>query len=110
MAAFATQYWLFVAARIGLGIAGSGVYHSSYTICKWRKYNFKFLRNVVIIIRFSVTEFAAPKYRSTMSIVFSVSYPIGMIILSITASFIQPWRHLQLALSLPALLLIIHYL
>lgn len=34
VAAVSQSYWLFVAARVGLGIAGSGVYHSGYTVCK----------------------------------------------------------------------------
>lgn len=63
-----------------------------------------------ITLSFAVTEFASPKYRSTMSIIFSVSYPIGMIILALAAYLVHPWRHLQLALSIPALLLVIHYL
>lgn len=35
LAAVAQSYWLFVGARVGLGLAGSGVYHSAYTIREW---------------------------------------------------------------------------
>lgn len=58
----------------------------------------------------AVTEFLAPKYRSTLSIFFTVSYPIGMAILALAAYLVHPWRYLQWTLSLPALLLIVHYL
>lgn len=34
VSAFVNTYWLFLIGRICLGLAGSGVYHSSYTICK----------------------------------------------------------------------------
>lgn len=57
-----------------------------------------------------MTEFASPKYRSTLSIFFSVSYPIGMTMLALIAYFVRPWRMLQFALSAPAILLIVHYL
>lgn len=50
-----------------------------------------------------------PTYRSNMSILFSLSYPIGTILLAIAAYLVQPWRYLQLTISLPALLLIITY-
>lgn len=33
--AFAEYYWLFVLSRVALGIAGSAVYHSAYTLCKY---------------------------------------------------------------------------
>ncbi|KAJ6637384.1 Solute carrier family 22 member 16 [Pseudolycoriella hygida] len=88
VSAFVNTYWLFLIGRIGLGLAGSGVYHSAYTI---------------------LTEFAAIRYRSTLSIFFSVSYPIGMMILAIFAYFIHPWRQLQLALSIPAVFLVVHF-
>jgi len=42
-----------------------------------------------------------------MSIAFSMSYPIGMLILAMLAYLIHPWRYLQLALSIPALLLFV---
>lgn len=34
LAAVGNSYWLFLFARIGIGVAGSGVYHSAYTIRK----------------------------------------------------------------------------
>lgn len=57
-----------------------------------------------------VMEMAGNKYRSWMSIVFSIAYPVGLIILACVAYYIRPWRELQWALSVPALLLIIHIL
>lgn len=43
------SYWLFFWARFFLGVAGAGVYHSAYTLCKLfscklvHKYNLKVL-------------------------------------------------------------------
>lgn len=34
VAAFVPWYSVFLLARIGIGIAGSGTYHTAYTICK----------------------------------------------------------------------------
>uniref|UniRef100_A0A6M2DXK0 Putative synaptic vesicle transporter svop n=1 Tax=Xenopsylla cheopis TaxID=163159 RepID=A0A6M2DXK0_XENCH len=43
-----------------------------------------------------------------MSIVFNLSYPIGMLILAVTAYYVPQWRDLQLAISLPTVLLLFH--
>lgn len=108
LAAFSPYYWLFVVARVGLGMAGSGVYYSTYTI---RNIFYMYFYNLLTFFFLClVTEFAAPKYRSTLSIFFSVSYPIGMIILALAAYLVHPWRYLQLTISIPAILLLIHYL
>lgn len=41
VSAFVNIYWLFLICRIGLGLAGSGVYHSAYTIRKFLNFNSK---------------------------------------------------------------------
>lgn len=56
----------------------------------------------------SVTENICVKHRSWMSIAFAASYPVGMLILSTLAYFIEPWRYLQLALTIPAFFLVIN--
>lgn len=63
-----------------------------------------------IVLHRAVTEFASPKYRSTLSIFFSVSYPIGMTLLALAAYLVRPWRLLQWTLSVPAFLLVVHFL
>lgn len=114
LAAVAGTYWLFVLARVGLGLAGSGVYHSAYTIREYTIYieysRGVWVNNCKFSLLIAVTEIASPRYRSTLSIFFSVSYPIGMTLLALIAYLIRPWRMLQLALSVPAFLLILHYL
>lgn len=59
---------------------------------------------------FSVTENIGSKHRSWMSIAFSMSYPVGMIILALSANFLHQWRQLQLALTIPSFLLIFYCL
>lgn len=56
----------------------------------------------------AVTENISQKHRSWMSVVFTISYPIGMLIMASCASFIPLWRSLQLALVAPGVLLVIH--
>lgn len=55
-----------------------------------------------------VVENICLKHRSWMSIAFSASYPVGMILLAIAGYLIQPWRYLQLTLTIPSLLLILN--
>lgn len=57
---------------------------------------------------FAVTENAGQKHRSWMSIAFNFSYPIGMLILAITAYNVNPWRDLSLVLAIPPFLMLIH--
>lgn len=57
---------------------------------------------------FSVNEVAAKNHRSWMSICYSAGYPVGMLTLALLAYFIPNWRNLQIALSVPALVLLYH--
>ncbi|XP_034662428.1 organic cation transporter protein [Drosophila subobscura] len=84
---FSPWYSLFLAGRFALGAASSGLFYPAFTM---------------------IVENVCLKHRSWMSIAFSASYPIGMIILAIIGYLIQPWRHLQLALTIPSLLLILN--
>lgn len=63
---------------------------------------------MIIIILTLVVENICLKHRTWMSIAFSASYPVGMILLAIVGYLIQPWRYLQLALTIPSLLLILN--
>ncbi|KAH8277392.1 hypothetical protein KR026_010184 [Drosophila bipectinata] len=84
---FSPWYSLFLAGRFALGAASSGLFYPAFTM---------------------IVENICLKHRSWMSIAFSASYPVGMIILAIMGYLIQPWRHLQLALTIPSLLLILN--
>ncbi|KAH8293805.1 hypothetical protein KR054_004772 [Drosophila jambulina] len=84
---FSPWYSLFLAGRFLLGAASSGLFYPAFTM---------------------IVENICLKHRSWMSIAFSASYPVGMIILAIIGYFIQPWRHLQLALTIPSLLLLLN--
>ncbi|EDV90529.1 organic cation transporter protein [Drosophila grimshawi] len=84
---FSPWYSLFLIGRFALGAASSGLFYPAFTM---------------------IVENICLKHRSWMSIAFSASYPVGMILLAITGYLIQPWRHLQLALTIPSLLLILN--
>uniref|UniRef100_A0A1B6GK75 Major facilitator superfamily (MFS) profile domain-containing protein n=1 Tax=Cuerna arida TaxID=1464854 RepID=A0A1B6GK75_9HEMI len=87
LAAFSPSYWLFIVARFFLGTAGSGCYESAYTI---------------------LTEVASKERRAVLGCVFNMSYPIGYMTLSLIALMFPTWRSLQIAISLPMLLLCVH--
>ncbi|XP_017047168.1 organic cation transporter protein [Drosophila ficusphila] len=84
---FSPWYTLFLAGRFALGAASSGLFYPAFTM---------------------IVENICLKHRSWMSIAFSASYPVGMISLAIMGYIIQPWRQLQLALTIPSLLLILN--
>ncbi|KAI8123043.1 hypothetical protein FF38_11699, partial [Lucilia cuprina] len=84
---FSPWYFLFLIGRFGLGSASSGLFYPAFAMI---------VENICI------------KHRSWMSIAFSASYPVGMIILAVAAYLVEPWRYLQLTLTIPALLLILN--
>ncbi|XP_001945084.3 organic cation transporter protein [Acyrthosiphon pisum] len=79
-AALIDSYVLFLIARFLIGVAGSGIYESSYTI---------------------LTELTSGKTRTLLCLLMNMSYPIGYILLSIIAYYVRPWRMLLLVLSVP---------
>ncbi|CAH1735950.1 organic cation transporter protein-like isoform X2 [Aphis gossypii] len=79
-AALMDSYVLFLIARFLIGVAGSGIYESSYTI---------------------LTELTSGKTRTLLCLLMNMAYPIGYVLLSIIAYYVRPWRMLLLALSLP---------
>uniref|UniRef100_A0A1B6E2F2 Major facilitator superfamily (MFS) profile domain-containing protein n=2 Tax=Clastoptera arizonana TaxID=38151 RepID=A0A1B6E2F2_9HEMI len=86
-AGFTQSFLVFTIARFFIGIAGSGVYESAYTI---------------------LTEIAVKKRRTIFGCTFNMSYPVGYITLAIIAFYFQSWRSLQYAISIPTLFLLIH--
>ncbi|XP_069674471.1 organic cation transporter protein isoform X2 [Periplaneta americana] len=87
VATFAPYYLLFYFARVALGMAGTGAFNSGFTL---------------------LAEFCTKKHRTILGILYNMSYPVGMMILPVIALYIEDWRMLQLALSVPAVLLVIH--
>ncbi|XP_075234003.1 organic cation transporter protein-like isoform X2 [Lycorma delicatula] len=88
LAAIMPSFIIFNIARFGIGIAGSGVYETSYTI---------------------LTEVAVKKLRTLFGCMFNVSYPIGYILLPVAALVAHNWRELQLYISVPLIILLLNF-
>uniref|UniRef100_A0A4W3HL13 Major facilitator superfamily (MFS) profile domain-containing protein n=1 Tax=Callorhinchus milii TaxID=7868 RepID=A0A4W3HL13_CALMI len=56
-----------------------------------------------------VTEIVGPEYRRTTGILFQLSCSVGMMILPAVAYFIQDWRNLQLAATIPNFLFLSYF-
>uniref|UniRef100_A0A069DVC7 Putative organic cation transporter n=1 Tax=Panstrongylus megistus TaxID=65343 RepID=A0A069DVC7_9HEMI len=87
IAGFAPDYYLFLIMRLLIGIAGSGVYESGYTI---------------------LTELTVKDHRTRLGCLYNISYSIGLMILPLLAYYSNNWRQLQYYLSFPAIILLIH--
>ncbi|XP_018785564.1 PREDICTED: organic cation transporter protein [Bactrocera latifrons] len=81
---FSPWYQLFLVGRFGLGAASSALFYPAFAM---------------------IVENVCLRHRSWMSIAFSGSYPIGLIMLAAIAYLVPQWRYVQLALTMPALLL-----
>jgi MFS family permease len=69
---------------------------------------FCFFADFLHVLRLiSVAEAAQARKRPNLGMLFNISYPIGFLAAPILALVFQGWRPLQLAISLPALLLIL---
>ncbi|KAK2577352.1 hypothetical protein KPH14_003472 [Odynerus spinipes] len=82
-------YTIMLACRVGLGVAAIGVYQAAYSL---------------------LVEMCPPHLRSTLGVMFNQSYALGMVIISVIAYFVRPWRKLQLIICAPTYLLIYHML
>ncbi|KAI4500619.1 hypothetical protein M0802_004211 [Mischocyttarus mexicanus] len=87
--AFTHKYIIMLICRVGLGVAGIGIYQAAYSI---------------------LIEICPPHLRSTLGVMFNQSYALGMILIAIIAYFIREWRILQIYISLPTFILILHML
>jgi MFS family permease len=63
---------------------------------------------ILLLLFPAVTEFIARKHRTLLGILYNMPYPVGMMLLPLIALYIENWRILQLALSVPTLILILH--
>ncbi|KAJ6638868.1 Organic cation transporter protein, partial [Pseudolycoriella hygida] len=86
-----TWYWFFLIGRFMLGLATGALFYAAFAL---------------------LTENIGIKPRSWMSIVITASYPIGMLLLALSANFLHFWRYLQLSLTIPAasLIFIVYYM
>lgn len=102
-------YWIFFLSRFLLGAAGSGVYNSAYTLCKYIVQYFPLMLIYTLHEHFkTVAEAVSSKHRSWTSVVYSISYPFGALLLALIAYLERDWRDLQMCLTLPGFLLIFH--
>lgn len=60
-------------------------------------------------IDFSVTEICGPKYRTYFGILTQFPFGIGAALLPLVAYFVREWKSLQLAISIPCVLLASYY-
>lgn len=110
LTSFSPWYWIFLIGRVLLGASSSGLFYPAFSLCKMISYTcdslFVITDYIPNSLRITVTENIGAKHRSWMSIAFSMSYPVGMLLLALSANYIHPWRQLQLSLTIPAFLLI----
>jgi hypothetical protein len=63
------------------------------------------------LLQFSctVTEFIITKNRMVLSMLYNMSYALGMMMLPLIALYFdEDWRMLQLTLSIPTIILVVH--
>merc|ERR1719220_1896472 len=87
-AAFATNYIIFLILRFLIAFSVSGVFECGFVL---------------------VTEICGPKYRTYFGILTQFPFGIGAALLPIIAYFIRSWQSLQLAISVPCVLLGLYY-
>ncbi|XP_065341858.1 organic cation transporter protein isoform X1 [Cloeon dipterum] len=85
-AAFAFHFPAFIFFRIALGAAGAGAFTSAYTI---------------------MAESAKAPRRPNLGVLFNMSYAIGFVIAPVLSLAFSGWRPFQMAISVPALLLLL---
>jgi len=87
-AAFATNYVIFIFLRFLIAFSVSGVFECGFVL---------------------VTEICGPKYRTYFGILTQFPFGIGAALLPLIAYFIRDWQNLQLAISIPCVLLTLYY-
>jgi len=87
-AAFATNYVIFIFLRFLIAFSVSGVFECGFVL---------------------VTEICGPTYRTYFGILTQFPFGIGAALLPLIAYFIREWQSLQLAISLPCILLASFY-
>lgn len=107
LATMATSYWLFLTGRFMLGLATGALFYAAFALCTNNSFFLYFsFSKKLIAMHSTVTENIGIKPRSWMSIMITASYPVGMLLLALSANFLHVWRYLQLSLTIPAASLI----
>jgi len=88
LAAFAPNYIIFIFLRFLIAFSVSGVFECGFVL---------------------VTEICGPKYRTYFGILTQFPFGCGAALLPVIAYFIRQWQNLQLAISVPCVLLGIFY-
>jgi len=87
-AAFATNYVIFIFLRFLIAFSVSGVFECGFVL---------------------VTEICGPTYRTYFGILTQFPFGIGAALLPLIAYFVREWTSLQLAISVPCVLLGLYY-
>merc|ERR1719192_200936 len=87
-AAFSVNYIMFIFFRFIIAFSVSGVFECAFVL---------------------VMEIVSPELRTPFGIMTQFPFAIGVCILPLVAYFIRDWNHLQLAISLPCLVLTSYY-
>ncbi|KAG7208609.1 hypothetical protein KM043_014817 [Ampulex compressa] len=80
-------YWAFMVLRLFTGVSHAAIQYSSFTI---------------------LTEIAGEKHRQWMGIAYNTGYASGIALIAGVAYIFTDWKHIQLAISAPAIVLVIH--
>uniref|UniRef100_A0A1B0C9J9 Major facilitator superfamily (MFS) profile domain-containing protein n=2 Tax=Lutzomyia longipalpis TaxID=7200 RepID=A0A1B0C9J9_LUTLO len=86
--AFAPWFWLFCFLRFLTALATGGTMLTSFVL---------------------IMEIIGVKWRELLSVIYQIPFNLGHLTLPVFAYFIRDWRYLQLALSIPSVLLISYY-
>merc|ERR1719150_3661914 len=88
IAAFSPNYIMFIFFRFIIAFSVSGVFECAFVL---------------------VMEIVSPELRTPFGIMTQFPFAIGVCILPLVAYFIRDWNHLQLAISIPCLVLTSYY-
>merc|ERR1711988_411130 len=88
IASFSTNYIMFIFFRFIIAFSVSGVFECAFVL---------------------VMEIVSPELRTPFGIMTQFPFAIGVCILPLVAYFIRDWNHLQLAISVPCLVLASYY-
>ena len=88
IASFSTNYIMFIFFRFIIAFSVSGVFECAFVL---------------------VMEIVSPELRTPFGIMTQFPFAIGVCILPLVAYFIRDWNHLQLAISIPCLVLTSYY-
>ena len=106
-ATWATNYVVFIFLRFLIAFSVSGVFECGFVL---GKHLFKYFTVIEFSKEiFAVTEICGPKYRTYFGILTQFPFGIGAALLPLIAYFIRNWQNLQLAISVPCLLLALYY-